>query len=118
MDQNDVYVDICSGSAPQDLQLPIRETEVRIFLGCLFFGRRFGEIEHSRIVLIGHFVLDGVIEHQIEDLFQGQLNVMGRMVCYTAPVDKGAVQQSVLDCDGGHIGIGYFTGLERVDKDE
>lgn len=21
-------------------------------------------------------------------------------------------------CDGGHIGIGYFTGLERVDKDE
>lgn len=25
------------------------------------------------------------------------LNVMGRMVRYTAPVDKGAVQQSVLD---------------------
>lgn len=21
-------------------------------------------------------------------------------------------------CDGGHIGIGYFIGLERVDKDE
>ena len=64
---------------------------MRIFLGCLFFGRWFGEVEHSRIVLIGHFVLDGVIEHKVEDLFQGQLNVMGRVVRYTAPVDKGAV---------------------------
>lgn len=97
MDQNDVYVNICSGSAPQDLQLPIRETEVRIFFSCLFFGRRFGEVEHSRIVLIGHFVLDGVIKHLIEDLFQGQLNVIGRVVRYSASVDKGAVQQGVLD---------------------
>ena len=70
---------------------------MRIFFGCLFFGRRFGKVEHSRIVLISHFILDGVIEHLVEDLFQGQLNVMGRMVRYAAPVDKGAIQQSVLD---------------------
>lgn len=70
---------------------------MRIFFGCFFFGRRFGKVEHSRIVLISHFILDGVIEHLVEDLFQGQLNVMGRMVRYAAPVDKGAIQQSVLD---------------------
>ena len=70
---------------------------MRIFFSCLFFGRRFGEVEHSRIVLIGHFVLDGVIKHLIEDLFQGQLNVIGRVVRYSASVDKGAVQQGVLD---------------------
>lgn len=30
---------------------------MRIFFGCLFFGRRFGKIEHSRIVLISHFII-------------------------------------------------------------